>query len=119
MWILVLRPPLERRITGHRVKDAPPHALAAPSAEAPEDAVPFTEHRRQVAPRRPRAHDPQHALDEHPVVPSRRALLVGPTDDQRRNPPPRPIAQHQTIHHTQDRLPKSSLESRFARLENP
>lgn len=33
-------------------------------------------------PGRARARDPQHALDEHPVVPAYGAALIGPTDDQ-------------------------------------
>jgi hypothetical protein len=34
---------LEVRIIGHRLEDAPPDALVAPSAEAAEDAVPIAE----------------------------------------------------------------------------
>jgi len=82
------------------------------AAEAAKDTVPVAKYVRQVAPGRARPHDPQHALDKHPIVPARRALLIRPPDDQGRNPLPLRIAQHQTIQHAQDRLPKSSLESR-------
>ena len=42
-----------------------------------------------------------------------RSLSVRPTYDQRRHTLPRRIAQNQTVHQTQDCLPKSSLESCF------
>ena len=44
--------------------------------------------------RRSRPHNPQHTLDEHAVIAPCRALLVGPPDNQRRDPIPLPIAQH-------------------------
>ena len=110
---------LEVRVVGHRCEDAPPDALLTPATEAPEDAVPVAEHLGQVSPGLASPHDPQHTLDEHPVVASCRALLVGPTDDQARHPIPSSVAQHQTIQHTQDHLPKRSLESRFAPIGNP
>src|SRR3546814_18883629 len=66
----------EVRIIRQRLEDAPPDPLGAPSAEAPKDAVPLAERLRQIAPRRAGAHNPQHALNEHPVVPPRRTLLT-------------------------------------------
>ena len=102
---------LKVRIVRERFEDPPPHPLGAPPTEAAKDAVPVPERLVQITPRRARPDDPQHPFDKHPVVPARRALLVRPPNDQRRNPLPLFILQNQTIHHTQDRLPKSSLES--------
>src|SRR5690349_13551244 len=82
---------LEIRIVGHGLEDAPPNTLLAPPAEAPEHAVPVAEHLRQITPGRARSNDPKHALDKHPVVATGRALLVRPTNDQRRYPIPRPV----------------------------
>src|SRR5258705_7531311 len=101
----------EVRIIGHRLEDAPPDTLDAPSTEAPEHAVPVSERLRKITPGRAGAHDPKHALHEHPVVAAGRTLLVWPAYDQRGHPLPRRVAQNQPIHHTQDCLPKSSLES--------
>src|SRR5260221_14291078 len=66
-----------------------------------------------------RTHDPKHAFHEHPVVAPSRAFLVRPAYDQRRYPLPRRVAQNQPFHHTQDCLPKSSLESDLLLKGNP
>lgn len=42
--------------------------LLSPAAEASKNAVPIAEHIRQVTPRRARAHDPHHRLDEYAIV---------------------------------------------------
>ena len=110
---------LEVRILGHRLEDPPPDTLDAPSTEAPEYAVPIPERFRKITPGRACPHDPQYALDKHPVVTAGRTLLVRSADDQRRHPLPRRVAQNQTIHHTQSRLPKSSFESDFLLKGNP
>ena len=109
----------EVRIIGHRLKDAAPDAFGAPSTEAPEYAVPIPEHFRKITPGRARAHDPKHASHEHPVIAAGRALLVRPAYDQRCHPFPRRVVQNQTIHHAQDCLPKSSLESDLVLKGNP
>ena len=109
----------EVRIIGHRLEDPPPNTLDAPSTEAPEHAVPIPKRLRKITPGRARTHDPQHPFHEHPIVAPGRALLVRPTYDQRRHPLPRRVAQNQTVHHTQDCLPKSSLESDLLLKGNP
>jgi hypothetical protein len=91
----------------------------APSAEAPEHAVPIPERFRKITPGRACTHNPQHTFHEHPVVAAGRTLLVGSTDNQRRHPPPRRVAQNQTVLHTLDCLPKSSLESDLLLKGNP
>src|SRR6266496_1664260 len=58
-----------------------------------------------------RTHNPQHTFHEHSIVAPGGAFLVSSTYDQRRHPLPRRVAQNQPVHHTQDCLPKSSLES--------
>src|ERR1700687_1038081 len=107
------------RIIGHRLEDPPPDTLDAPSTEAPEYAVPIPKRLRKTPHGRPRTHDPQPALHEHPVVASGGAFLVRSTYDQRRHPLPRRVAQNQPLHHTQDCLPKSSLESDLLLKGNP
>jgi hypothetical protein len=57
-------------------------------------------------------HQPSAAVVDRPP-------LIGPTYDQRRHPLPRRVAQNQTVHHTQDCLPKNSLESCFHPNGNP
>src|SRR5215211_5262381 len=58
-------------------------------------------------------------------TPSTNILLSRPVDpfwstyDQRRHPLPRRIDQNQPVHHTQDCLPKSSLESDLLLKGNP
>jgi hypothetical protein len=49
-------------------KRALPDSAFAPPVEAHENAVPLAKKARQIAPRRAGAGDPQHRLDEHPVV---------------------------------------------------
>lgn len=109
----------EVRIIGHRLEHPIPDALDAPPAEAPEHAIPVAKHLRKITPWRARAHDPKHALHEHPVVAPGGAFLVRPTYNQGRHPLPSHVAQNQTIHHTQGRLPKSSLESDLLIKGNP
>src|SRR6266481_8703704 len=101
----------EVRVIGHRLEDPPPNTLDAPSTEAPEHAVPIPERFRKITPGRARTDDPKHTFHEHPVVASGGAFLVRPPYNQRRHPLPRRVAQNQPLHHTQDCLPKSSLES--------
>ena len=109
----------EVRIIGHRLKDPPPDTLDAPSTEAAEHAVPIPERLWKITPGRPCTHNPKHAFDEHTVITPGRTLLVRSTDNQRRHSLPRRIAQYQTVFHTQDCLPKSSLESDFLLKGNP
>src|SRR6202044_2805867 len=66
----------EVRIIGHRLEDAPPDTLDAPSTEAPEHAVPIPERLWKIAPGRPCTHNPKYAFDEHTVVTPGRTLLV-------------------------------------------
>src|ERR1700682_6247266 len=113
------RSDIEVRIIGHRLEDAPPNTLDAPSTEASEHAVPIPKRLRKITPGRARTHDPQYAFHKHSVVASGRTLLVRPADDQRCHPLPRRVAQNQTIHHTQGCLPKNSLESCFPPNGNP
>src|SRR5712691_4803526 len=82
-------------------------------------AVPISKYLRKITPGRARTHDPQHTFHEHPIVAPGGAFLVRSTYDQRRHPLPRRVAQNQTVHHTQDCLPKSSLESDLLLKGNP
>src|ERR1700730_4492139 len=107
------------RIVGHRLEDPPPNTLDAPSTEAPEHAVPIPKRLWKITPGGARADDPKHTFHEHPVVAPGGAFLVRPTYDQRRHPLPRRVAQNQPVHHTQDCLPKSSLESDLLLKGNP
>src|SRR5471032_1384691 len=72
----------EVRIIGHRLEHPIPDALDAPPAKAPEYAVPIAKRFRKITPRRARAHDPKHALHEHPIVAPSGAFLVRPTYNQ-------------------------------------
>jgi len=109
----------EVRIIGHRLEDAIPDALDAPSAEAPEYTVPIAKRFGKITPRRACAYNPKHALHEHPIIASSGTLLVRPTYDQRRYPLPRSVAQNQPIHHTQDCLPKAALNLIMLLKGNP
>jgi hypothetical protein len=109
----------EVRIIGHRLEYPIPDAFDAPPAEAPEHAVPIAKRLRKITPRRAGTHDPEHAFHEHPVVAPGGAFLIRPTYNQGRHPLPSHVAQNQTIHHTQGRLPKSSLESDLLIKGNP
>src|SRR3984893_1581965 len=109
----------EVRIIGHRLEDPPPNTLEAPTTEAPEHAVPIPKRFRQITPGRARTHEPKPAFHEHPVIAPGRAFLVRSTYDQWCYPLPRRVAQNQPIHHTQDGLPKSSLESDLLLKGNP
>ena len=51
-------------------------ALQRPSAEALPHRTPLAERLRQIAPRRPSAHKPQHAFNEQPIVCSRAAGIA-------------------------------------------
>src|SRR5258707_15511757 len=102
-----------------RLEDPPPNTLEAPTTEATEYTVPIPERFRQITPGRARTHNPKHAFHEHRVVAPGRAFLVRPAYDQRRYPLPRRVAQNQPFHHTQDCLPKSSLESDLLLKGNP
>jgi hypothetical protein len=84
-----------------------------------EYAIPLAKWLRQIAPRRARTHDPQHAFDEHSVIAARRAFLVRSADDQWRYPIPLFIAQHQAILHAQDCLQKAVLNHASAPLGIP
>src|SRR5215207_1418852 len=66
----------EVRIVGHRLEDPPPDTFDAPSTEASEHAVPISKRLWKITPGRAGAHDPEHALHEHPVVAAGRTLLV-------------------------------------------
>jgi len=99
----------EVRIVRHGLEDAPPDPLAAPSTEAAEDAVPIAEYIGKIAPGGTCAHNPEHRLDEHPVIAARRPLPIGTSDDQRRHPLPRSVIQYQPIHHTHGCLLKAVL----------
>jgi hypothetical protein len=55
-------------VVGQRREDAPPDPAAAPAVEALEHAVPSAEADGQVAPGHAGPGQPEHALDEHPVV---------------------------------------------------
>src|SRR5476649_1854505 len=71
---------------------------------------------------RSRHGEPVRTIHSTPSTNIRLSRPVEPlwsADDQRRDPQPPLVAQHQSIHHTQDRLPKSSLESRFEPIGNP
>jgi hypothetical protein len=109
----------EVRIVGHRLENALSNTLDAPPAEAPEHAVPIAKRFRKITPRRARTHDPKHAFHEHPIVAPSGAFLIRPTYNQGRHPLPSHVAQNQTIHQTQGRLPKRSLESDLLIKGNP
>ena len=92
--------------------------LAAPAAETPKDAVPVAKQLRQVTPRRTRPHNPEHALDKHPVVAPGRTLLVWPTNDQRAiRSQAASLKTKRSI--TPKTASKSSLESRLSSWGNP
>ena len=110
---------LEAEIIVYCFEDAPSDTPAAPATEPTKDAVPLTKQLGQVAPGCACAHDPQDTLDEQAVVATRRTFLVGPPDDQWRDPLLRRVAQNQLIHPAQGRFPKGSLESRFSLRWNP
>src|SRR5215213_3078647 len=109
---------LEVRVVRQGREDAVPHALGGPPAEPPEGAVPAAEDLRQVAPRRPGPHDPQHALDEHAVVAAGRAGRLWPPQDEARYPRPPRVVQHQTFDRTQGRPPKAALNHAHAQRGN-
>jgi len=62
---------LEVWILAQRRKDALPHTACAPAVEAHEHAIPLAKDRWQIAPGRAGPRDPQHRLDEHPIVRAR------------------------------------------------
>jgi len=104
---------LKIRIIRHRFEDALPHALLAPTAEPPKDAVPIAEHLWKVAPRCAGANNSEDTFYEHAIVTARRTTLVRAAYDQARYPLPLLISQDEPLHDAQGCLPKNSLESRF------
>lgn len=54
---------LKVRIIGHRLEYPPPYALRIPAAEAPEHAVPVSEHFGKIAPGRACPHYPENRFD--------------------------------------------------------
>lgn len=73
------------------------HPFAAPAAEAAEGAVPRSEQVRQVTPGRAGPNNPQHRLDEHPVVATAAAARSPVPDDMAAEPLPLPVRKHQPI----------------------
>ena len=57
-------------IVGQGLEKTLPNAFTRPSSEAHVDAVPITELGRQIAPRRARSQNPQHAIHKQPIVPA-------------------------------------------------
>ena len=86
-------------------------AALRPAAELPVDRVPLAEMPVQIAPRHAGARDPEDAVENPPVILRRPPALAAPRDHQRFENRPF-LIRHQDAN--QDRLPKSSLESRFA-----
>jgi hypothetical protein len=95
----------EVRIVRKGRKNAMPHAPFAPPVEAHEDAVPFAENRRKIAPGRPGAGDPQHCFDEHAIVRASAAGILGLADTQLLDALPLLVAQNQPNLLLQDCLP--------------
>ena len=91
-------------------------AFQRPSSEAAEHRVPVSELRVEIAPWRAGAGDPQHGLDEQPVVCPAASRIAALARKQRCNPLPLRIAQKAPIHGWS---PFSSLESGFAVGGNP
>jgi hypothetical protein len=65
---------LEIRITGQDLEEPLEDAGLCPAAKAPEDRIPGAERLGQITPGRPSAHQPQHRLQEQPIV---RAYATG------------------------------------------
>ena len=82
-----------------------------PAAELLVDGVPLAEILVQIAPRRPGPRDPEDAVEYPPVILGRPPALATPRDHQGFEKRPF-LIRHQAAN--QDRLPKSSLESRLA-----
>jgi hypothetical protein len=66
---------LEVRVIGQGVEKTLPDTALRPARETPEGAVPVTEHRRQIAPRRGGSGDPKHGFHEQTVVAGRDAAV--------------------------------------------
>lgn len=81
--------------------------------------VPGAERLGQVAPGRAGPCDPEHCLDEHPVVPPRGPGAPLVADDVRRDPLPLRIAQHEPLHHAHPAPPKNSVASRQSTQGTP
>ena len=87
-----------------------------PTAELLVDRVPRAEMLVEIAPRRTGPRDPEDAVENLPVILRRPPTLAAPYDNQRFEKRPF-LIRHQPAN--QDRLPKSSLESRPAIRVNP
>ena len=87
-----------------------------PAAELLVDGVPLAEIVVQIAPRRTGPRDPEDAVENLPVILRRPPALAAPYDNQGFEKRPF-LIRHQPAN--QDRLPKSSLESRPAIRVNP
>jgi hypothetical protein len=110
----------EVRIVGQRGEEALPDTTFAPPIEAHENAVPLAKNLRQIAPRRAGAGDPQHRLDEHPVVGARPAGVLRLANAQLLDALPLPLAQNQPYLLRQDCLLRiCSLESQVQSGVNP
>jgi hypothetical protein len=96
----------EVRIIGRRREYSPPNSLDAPSAEAPEHAVPIPGRLRKIAPGRAPTHDPGQTFHEHPIVAPGGAFLV--SGRLMISGVIRSDAQNQPLHHTQDCVQKAS-----------
>ncbi len=93
-----------------------PYPRQRPAPELPVHRRPFAEILVQVAPRRARPRDPEHPVQNKPVIFRRPTALAAPGNHERREKRPL-LVRHQSTN--QDRLPKSSLESRLAPFVNP
>lgn len=93
-----------------------PYPRQRPAPELPVHRRPFAEILVQVAPRRARPRDPEHPVQNKPVIFRRSTALAAPGNHERREKRPL-LVRHQSTN--QDRLPKSSLESRLAPFVNP
>src|SRR3954463_4994128 len=98
------------------LEDGFEHTFQRPSSKAAKDRVPPAEPLMQIAPWRAGAGDPQHRLDEQPVVYCAAPGIAGLARKKRCDPLPLRIAQKVPIHRWS---PFSSLESGFAPRGNP
>ena len=87
-----------------------------PAAELLVDGVPLAEMLVEIAPRRAGPRDPEDAIENLPVILRRSPALAALCDHQGLEKRPF-LIRHQAAN--QDRLPKNSLESRFALGVNP
>ena len=87
-----------------------------PAAELLVDRVPHAEMLVEIAPRSPGRRDPEDAVENLPMILRRPPALAAPCDHKGLEKRPF-LIRHQAAN--QDRLPKNSLESRFALRVNP